>query len=444
MFAGAGEALDAALDSLKPERIVGAGAPADARRRDDCGREGRRLRDVRRARGAGRQCRSNCCSNGSPGGRKFSRRRASPTPNRSRRRRRLAAAGADFVAVDDVDLECVLPSRPCARRTALLAGARRDEASPGRVSSWRCGARPAGAAAAQTPAATARRRARSTAAARGRRRRRRRFRRAPTGKRRTSPSAPISAATSCSRCGRPSGALDAESQGRRGDDADRRHLSGRRRGRGKTISKRRAGFVWRATSAIRRPPTNLAFCCSRARRACRRTADGAKAQFERAAAQEPRAALYNLGVMALDSTAGRKPDFAAAARYFLRAANAGDDDGAYSYGVMLREGKGVPQDVAEGAHWLKRAADAGVIAGQVEYAIMLFNGEGVPQGPGRARSDPARGRRQGQSDRPEPSGASLRRRRRRRPRSRQGRGLERFRQGGRASGSVASTSRRPT
>jgi TPR repeat protein len=107
--------------------------------------------------------------------------------------------------------------------------------------------------------------------------------------------------------------------------------------------------------------------------------DGAKAQFERAAAHDNAVALYNLGVMALDSSSGRKPDYAAASRYFLRSANAGYDDGAYSYGVMLREGKGVPQDLAEGAKWLKRASDAGVIAGQVEYAIMLFNGEGVPK-----------------------------------------------------------------
>jgi TPR repeat protein len=107
--------------------------------------------------------------------------------------------------------------------------------------------------------------------------------------------------------------------------------------------------------------------------------NGAKAQFERAAAQNQPAALYNLGVMALDASDGRKADYAAAAKYFLKSANAGYDDGAYSYGVMLREGKGIPQNVAEGARWLKRASDAGVIAGQVEYAIMLFNGDGIPK-----------------------------------------------------------------
>ncbi len=105
----------------------------------------------------------------------------------------------------------------------------------------------------------------------------------------------------------------------------------------------------------------------------------AKAQFERAAAKDHAGALYNLGVMALDSSNGHKPDFEAAAEYFKRAALAGDDNGAYSYGVMLREGKGVQRNATEGAHWLKRASDFGVIAGQVEYAIILFNGDGIPK-----------------------------------------------------------------
>jgi hypothetical protein len=81
--------------------------------------------------------------------------------------------------------------------------------------------------------------------------------------------------------------------------------------------------------------------------------------------------------MALQGLDGKTPDYNQAAQYFLRAANAGDDDAAYSYGVMLRDGKGAPQDIVEAGRWLKRAADDGIIAGQVEYAIMLFNGEGV-------------------------------------------------------------------
>ena len=105
---------------------------------------------------------------------------------------------------------------------------------------------------------------------------------------------------------------------------------------------------------------------------------GAKGQFEIAAAKGQAGALYNLGVMALADTGDAGfPDFKTAAADFRRAAEAGYGDGAYSYGVLLREGKGVPLDIGESARWLKRAADAGVIAGQVEYAIMLFNGVGV-------------------------------------------------------------------
>ena len=103
---------------------------------------------------------------------------------------------------------------------------------------------------------------------------------------------------------------------------------------------------------------------------------GAKTQFERAAAKNHPGALYNLGVMALGD---EKPDYSKAAQYFLRAAQAGDDNAAYSYGVMEREGKGMAQNVTDAARWLKRAADAGVIAAQVEYAIMLFNGVGAPK-----------------------------------------------------------------
>jgi hypothetical protein len=81
--------------------------------------------------------------------------------------------------------------------------------------------------------------------------------------------------------------------------------------------------------------------------------------------------------MAIEGDDKNKPDFAKAADLFKRAAELGDGDAAYSYGVLLRSGRGVPLDTAEGASWIKRAADAGIVAGEVEYAIMLFNGEGV-------------------------------------------------------------------
>ena len=103
----------------------------------------------------------------------------------------------------------------------------------------------------------------------------------------------------------------------------------------------------------------------------------AQAAFVQAAKAGVVGALYNLGVMALESGDAHKPDFAAAADYFRRAAEAGDGNSAYSYGVLLKEGRGVPLDTEAAANWLKRASDEGIIAGQVEYAIMLFNGMGV-------------------------------------------------------------------
>ena len=105
--------------------------------------------------------------------------------------------------------------------------------------------------------------------------------------------------------------------------------------------------------------------------------DAAREALLQAAGGGNLGALYNLGVLALQGVPGGKPNFSAAADYFRRAAEAGDGNSAYSYGVLLREGKGVPLDTDKAAFWLKRASDEGIIAGQVEYAIMLFNGVGV-------------------------------------------------------------------
>ena len=135
--------------------------------------------------------------------------------------------------------------------------------------------------------------------------------------------------------------------------------------------------------------------------------------------------------MALQGLDGKTPDYNQAAQYFLRAANAGDDDAAYSYGVMLRDGKGGPRNLGEAVHWLKRASDDGIVAGQVEYAIMLFNGEGVKKDQAEGREDPPHRRVPRQPDRPEPGCSSLCQRRNAAKRYGQGRRLEQFRQGGR-------------
>jgi TPR repeat protein len=104
---------------------------------------------------------------------------------------------------------------------------------------------------------------------------------------------------------------------------------------------------------------------------------GAKALFQKAAAENHPAALYNLGVMALENNTGVAADFQKAARYFKQAAELGDPDGAYGLGILYRNGTGVEKSDKLAAEWIARAADEDNIPAQVEYAIMLFNGIGV-------------------------------------------------------------------
>jgi TPR repeat protein len=99
--------------------------------------------------------------------------------------------------------------------------------------------------------------------------------------------------------------------------------------------------------------------------------------FQKAAAQNHPAALYNLGIMALENNTGVAPDFQKAARYFKQAAELGDPDGAYGLGVLYRNGTGVEKSDKHAAEWMGRAAEEENVAAEVEYAIMLFNGIGV-------------------------------------------------------------------
>ncbi len=102
---------------------------------------------------------------------------------------------------------------------------------------------------------------------------------------------------------------------------------------------------------------------------------GAKALFEKAAAMNHSGALYNLGVMAVENSAG--PDFDKAAAYFKSSAQLGYPDAAYELALCYRNGKGVPQDDQLAAFWMERAASEDNVPAEVEFAIMLFNGIGV-------------------------------------------------------------------
>jgi hypothetical protein len=72
-------------------------------------------------------------------------------------------------------------------------------------------------------------------------------------------------------------------------------------------------------------------------------------------------------------------DGAEAARWYRRAAEAGDVEAALALGRILKEGQGTSPDPAEAARWLGLAADAG--RGEAQYALAELHrdGRGVPR-----------------------------------------------------------------
>ena len=88
-------------------------------------------------------------------------------------------------------------------------------------------------------------------------------------------------------------------------------------------------------------------------------------------------AFYNLGVMALQGDDGKSPNFGLAAADFQRAADGGDIDALFALATLFENGTGLPLDLARAAATMKQAADQNHVGAEVEYAIMLFNGKGV-------------------------------------------------------------------
>ena len=207
---GAGADLVAAVESLKPERIVGAGF---LRTRDEAmtaGEIGGGLRDVRGAapRRAG-DGRSSRWPNASAGGPKSLKRRASPMPTQSPPRACWPTPGADFVALGDAIWGRPSPSEAAREAQALLAAVS-SEGSMRRGSRlpWRWPSVPPAPLSAQTQAPNVdfavRHPLRPCVAHLDCRPRCRRGR---MERRRIWPSAPISAAISSTLCSRLNGAL---------------------------------------------------------------------------------------------------------------------------------------------------------------------------------------------------------------------------------------------
>lgn len=90
-------------------------------------------------------------------------------------------------------------------------------------------------------------------------------------------------------------------------------------------------------------------------------------------------AMNTLGNAALEGT-GVPKDAAEAARWFQKAAAAGDGNAMYSLGSMhVREAGGLKKDPKETARLYAEASDKGHILASYDFGTMLWSGEGVKQ-----------------------------------------------------------------
>jgi uncharacterized protein len=72
-------------------------------------------------------------------------------------------------------------------------------------------------------------------------------------------------------------------------------------------------------------------------------------------------------------------DYAAAARWYRRAAASGNALAQSTLGDMYYYGRDVPQDFASAATWWHLAADQGVALAQLNLSVLYANGDGVEQ-----------------------------------------------------------------
>lgn len=96
---------------------------------------------------------------------------------------------------------------------------------------------------------------------------------------------------------------------------------------------------------------------------------------------------YKLGQFWLrhEELFGTEGDPVEAAACFRKAAESGHSEAQYELGILLQEGKGVPQDTGEAAAWFEKAADRGVAWAQYRLGYLCHNGAtGVNQDAERA------------------------------------------------------------
>lgn len=75
---------------------------------------------------------------------------------------------------------------------------------------------------------------------------------------------------------------------------------------------------------------------------------------------------------------GGSPDHWIAARWYRRAAEKGHAQAQFKLGDLLDRGKGVPEDPDQAALWYRKAADAGHAGAQTNLGLMYLHGRGLP------------------------------------------------------------------
>jgi len=104
----------------------------------------------------------------------------------------------------------------------------------------------------------------------------------------------------------------------------------------------------------------------------------ARKWYARAADNGFAAAQNSLGVMYAKGQAVEM-DYVAAAKWYRQAAEQGYVQAQYNLGVVYAAGKGVPQDFSEAALWYRRAAEQGYVQAQYNLGVVCARGEGLKQ-----------------------------------------------------------------
>lgn len=123
-----------------------------------------------------------------------------------------------------------------------------------------------------------------------------------------------------------------------------------------------------------------------------------KQLFERAAEAGNADGQWGLGLVLRYQSEPGQPDYGRALDLFHRAAEQGHGSAADDLGVSYFHGRGVPQSLAEAARWFTRGAELGDAGAQHNLGQLLDSGIGVDADPARAREWLHRAALQGHAD----------------------------------------------